>query len=423
MVRSNPDHNLGFLVEERRLNVAVTRAKRQLVLICDSETVCKNKFLSGFIKYMRDNGVIEDAKLFQRKIIVPIKSALVKDSQNNNLLIKKELFPKLINVVGLDCEMVGVGEEGRESRLARISIVDNKGSTLLDEFVKPDEKVIDYRTKKSGIRKKDLVCAKNFKTVKDAVSMILEDKIIVGHGLDHDFEVMDCFPDDKIVRDTAQYFKFGKTPSLKSLVLQHLNEDIQKGEHNSLEDAFCAMKLYLRYRDEWESQIISSKTPKFQGKFLEKKKDKKKAPISNKVNKKTSGGSAFSASNHSQLQSQSQSQRTKNRRKRNDKSKVEINGLTNALSKLNVGPKVSKFERLKTLKPDHVFKRRDFTSSLNSPFFSLDKRSANKAWATVWIKIRKDKQSSTQASKGLPIIAAFNKLSNQQLQLWIEMQK
>ena len=248
MVRSNPDHNLGFLVEERRLNVAVTRAKRQLVLICDSETVCKNKFLSGFIKYMRDNGVVEDAKLSKRKIIVPIKSALVKDSQNNNLLIKKELFPKLINVVGLDCEMVGVGEEGRESRLARISIVDNKGSTLLDEFVKPDEKVIDYRTKKSGIRKKDLVCAKNFKTVKDAVSMILEDKIIVGHGLDHDFEVMDCFPDDKIVRDTAQYFKFGKTPSLKSLVFRHLNEYIQKEEHNSLEDAFGAMKLYLRYR-------------------------------------------------------------------------------------------------------------------------------------------------------------------------------
>ena len=67
MVRSNPDHNLGFLVEERRLNVAVTRAKRQLVLICDSETVCKNKFLSGFIKYMRDNGVVEDAKLSKKK--------------------------------------------------------------------------------------------------------------------------------------------------------------------------------------------------------------------------------------------------------------------------------------------------------------------------------------------------------------------
>ena len=39
MVRSNEPQNLGFLVEKRRLNVAVTRAKRQLVLVCDAATV------------------------------------------------------------------------------------------------------------------------------------------------------------------------------------------------------------------------------------------------------------------------------------------------------------------------------------------------------------------------------------------------
>ena len=41
MVRSNKPQNLGFLVEKRRLNVAVTRAKRQLVLVCDAKTVSK----------------------------------------------------------------------------------------------------------------------------------------------------------------------------------------------------------------------------------------------------------------------------------------------------------------------------------------------------------------------------------------------
>ena len=41
MVRSNEPQNLGFLVEKRRLNVAVTRAKRQLVLVCDAKTVSK----------------------------------------------------------------------------------------------------------------------------------------------------------------------------------------------------------------------------------------------------------------------------------------------------------------------------------------------------------------------------------------------
>ena len=38
-VRSNPDQELGFVADERRLTVAVTRARRQLVLIGDSATL------------------------------------------------------------------------------------------------------------------------------------------------------------------------------------------------------------------------------------------------------------------------------------------------------------------------------------------------------------------------------------------------
>ena len=45
MVRSNPKGEIGFLSNERRMNVAVTRAKRLCVLIGDSGTVSKNPFL------------------------------------------------------------------------------------------------------------------------------------------------------------------------------------------------------------------------------------------------------------------------------------------------------------------------------------------------------------------------------------------
>jgi hypothetical protein len=38
-VRSNPQHRLGFLEDERRLNVAVTRAKRNFILIGDERTL------------------------------------------------------------------------------------------------------------------------------------------------------------------------------------------------------------------------------------------------------------------------------------------------------------------------------------------------------------------------------------------------
>lgn len=58
--------------------------------------------------------------------------------------------------VGLDCEMVGLGEDGKESALARCCIVDYDGNVLYDRFVRPKGFVTDFRTKYSGIRKQDL---------------------------------------------------------------------------------------------------------------------------------------------------------------------------------------------------------------------------------------------------------------------------
>ncbi|KAF2725842.1 P-loop containing nucleoside triphosphate hydrolase protein [Polychaeton citri CBS 116435] len=39
LVRSNPQHEVGFLAEKRRLNVAMTRPKRQLCIVGDAETI------------------------------------------------------------------------------------------------------------------------------------------------------------------------------------------------------------------------------------------------------------------------------------------------------------------------------------------------------------------------------------------------
>ncbi|KAJ9095628.1 hypothetical protein QFC21_005499 [Naganishia friedmannii] len=47
LVRSNPEREVGFLAEYRRLNVAMTRAKRQLCVVGDSGTVGKG---SGYLK-------------------------------------------------------------------------------------------------------------------------------------------------------------------------------------------------------------------------------------------------------------------------------------------------------------------------------------------------------------------------------------
>lgn len=66
------------------------------------------------------------------------------------------VIDRLTRAVAMDCEMVGVGPGGEESMLARVSIVNYFGKCVYDKFVKPTEKVTDYRTAVSGIRPADI---------------------------------------------------------------------------------------------------------------------------------------------------------------------------------------------------------------------------------------------------------------------------
>lgn len=65
MVRSNSHHDVGFLSDSRRMNVAVTRAKKHCVLIGDSETINSNPFLSRLLRYFEENGEYESAETYK----------------------------------------------------------------------------------------------------------------------------------------------------------------------------------------------------------------------------------------------------------------------------------------------------------------------------------------------------------------------
>jgi ATP-dependent RNA/DNA helicase IGHMBP2 len=57
LVRSNDDGDIGFLKDYRRMNVAITRAKEQLIVIGDSATVGADKFYSQFLTYVENHGI------------------------------------------------------------------------------------------------------------------------------------------------------------------------------------------------------------------------------------------------------------------------------------------------------------------------------------------------------------------------------
>lgn len=108
-------------------------------------------------------------------------------------------------IVGMDCEMVGVGLSGKTGVLARCSIVDYNGNVLYDKHVRPVEKVTDFRTHVSGIKSSSLRHAIPFKQCLKEVGKLLQDKIIVGHALKNDFQALMFTPPKHLIRDTAYY--------------------------------------------------------------------------------------------------------------------------------------------------------------------------------------------------------------------------
>jgi ATP-dependent RNA/DNA helicase IGHMBP2 len=61
MTRSNADSKIGFLAELRRMNVAMTRARKKLVVIGDSSTLSQSAFYAGFIAYAEEKAAYRSA--------------------------------------------------------------------------------------------------------------------------------------------------------------------------------------------------------------------------------------------------------------------------------------------------------------------------------------------------------------------------
>ncbi|KIW65643.1 hypothetical protein PV04_07884 [Phialophora macrospora] len=148
----------------------------------------------------------------------------------------------------LDCEMV-LTTDGKYS-LARISLVDWSGKTILDKYVKPSLPIENYFTEFSGITEEILkgVTTTLGDIQKELLSILGQDSILLGHSLESDLNALKLT--HPFVIDTSIIYPHPRglplRSSLKFLANRYLKREIQKGGakgHDSVEDALAVLDL------------------------------------------------------------------------------------------------------------------------------------------------------------------------------------
>lgn len=152
-------------------------------------------------------------------------------------------------IFSLDCEFC---KSATKKVLTRASLVNFDGEVVLDTFVKPDEEIIDYVTKFSGITPELLEGV--LTTIEDVrnkiLSIVSSLDVLIGHSLESDLNILKI--KHPTIVDTALCYDHTRgpplKPSLKWLSKKYLQRDIQQGEangsgHSSVEDAKAALDL------------------------------------------------------------------------------------------------------------------------------------------------------------------------------------
>eukprot|EP01024_Parvocaulis_polyphysoides_P061582 TRINITY_DN682_c0_g1_i7.p1 TRINITY_DN682_c0_g1~~TRINITY_DN682_c0_g1_i7.p1 ORF type:complete len:419 (-),score=66.63 TRINITY_DN682_c0_g1_i7:419-1675(-) len=253
----------------------------------------KHKHKNFTLNSQNENGIQNEQKTTEQDL----KSV-------QNLDSKKEDDVVLTRIIALDCEMVGVGFEGGQSVVARVSIVNDFGNVVYDKHVQPKMRVTDFRTKWSGIRPSDLKTAVTFEEMQEEVCKILKGRILVGHSLQNDLKVLQIGHPKRLIRDTARYppllYSKGsrlRPKSLKQLAREQLQLNIQEGEHSSVEDARAALYIYHKFREIWEQQIRNHELQGYKYVSFPKRKN----PVKDKnQNAKSQNGGNFNNSEKQQ---------------------------------------------------------------------------------------------------------------------------
>lgn len=115
--------------------------------------------------------------------------------------------------------------------MTRVSVIDHRQKCVYESLVKPDNPVLDYNTKFSGIKEGDLdEINVSLKDVHEKLLSLIGDKtILIGHSLESDLKALKLIHDTVI--DTAEVFPHRRglpyKRALRTLMAEFMQSIIQ----------------------------------------------------------------------------------------------------------------------------------------------------------------------------------------------------
>ncbi|XP_033341903.2 uncharacterized protein LOC117229499 [Megalopta genalis] len=169
--------------------------------------------------------------------------------------LPKDISIEEQGVYSLDCEM-SYTTQGLE--LTRVTVIDEDCNVVYEALVKPQNPIIDYNTRFSGITEENMknVTTSLLDVQATLLTMFSEKTILVGHSLESDFKALRLLHDTVV--DTSVMFPhkngYPQKRALKNLCSEYLRKIIQNEVcgHDSKEDAVSCMELIL-----WKAKEVA----------------------------------------------------------------------------------------------------------------------------------------------------------------------
>lgn len=199
-------------------------------------------------RFPRTHLLLSGWQMVEENFPLPIKGLM--ETKYAGYVLTKDEYKEVTAespMFGIDCEMCRTTIGDLE--LTRISVVDENHQVFYEELVKPENKIVDYLTRFSGITPRMMKnVTKKLKDVQEDLRKLLPvDAILVGQSLSNDMHALKMM--HPYVIDTSVIYNLTgdrvRKTKLQFLSWEFLNERIQEGRggHCSIEDSLASLKL------------------------------------------------------------------------------------------------------------------------------------------------------------------------------------